>query len=129
MTAELAWTYPDITIVLDHAGFPTERTLEYFENWRGGMSVLAEVENIICKISGLAMGDNNWTVETIRPFVETCIERFGCERSLFASNWPIDSLWSSYGALVEAYREITNGFGAEEKAALFAGNAERLYGI
>ena len=127
--AELARSYPDITIVLDHCGFPDERTPEYFENWRRGIAVVAEVENIICKISGLGMGDNNWTVETIQPFMEECLERFGCERSLFASNWPIDSLWSSYGAVVDAYREITDGFSAEEKDALFAGNAERIYGI
>jgi predicted TIM-barrel fold metal-dependent hydrolase len=75
------------------------------------------------------MGDNNWTVESIRPYVETCIERFGPQRSLFATNWPIDSLWSSYGAVVDAYREITAGFSSDEIDALFAGNAERIYGI
>ncbi|MDP6507824.1 MAG: amidohydrolase family protein [Chloroflexota bacterium] len=127
--ASLARAHPDITILLDHAGFPSERTPEYFDNWRSGIAIAAGVQNIICKISGLGMGDNNWTVESIRPYVETCIERFGPQRSLFATNWPIDSLWSSYGAVVDAYREITAGFSSDEIDALFAGNAERIYGI
>lgn len=127
--ASLARAHPDITILLDHAGFPSERTPEYFDNWRSGIAIAAGVENIICKISGLGMGDNSWTVESIRPYVETCIERFGPQRSLFATNWPIDGLWSSYGAVVDAYREITAGFSADEIDALFAGNAERIYGI
>jgi predicted TIM-barrel fold metal-dependent hydrolase len=127
--ADLARTYPDITIVMDHAGLPEARTPEYFEKWRTGIGVIAEVENIICKISGLGMFDNQWTAESIRPYVETCIEKFGCRRSLFATNWPIDSLWSSYSAVIDAYREITATFTAGEKDALFAGNTERIYGI
>ena len=127
--ADLARTYPYITIVLDHAGCPDERSSEYFNNWRTGIAVVADVENIICKISGLGMGDNSWTVDTIRPYVKSCIELFGCERSLFATNWPIDSLWSSYGEVVEAYRQITAGFTPVERDDVFAGNAERIYGI
>ena len=95
--ADLARTYSDTTIVLDHAGSPQERTPEYFEHWRSGMSLLVGAENIICKISGLGMTDQNWTTESIRPYVETCIDLFGPERSLFATNWPVDSLWSTYG--------------------------------
>jgi predicted TIM-barrel fold metal-dependent hydrolase len=127
--AALARAFPGTTIVLDHCGFPDERNPEYFEAWRKGLDAIGDVENIIIKISGLGMGDNDWTVETIRPFVETCIERFGVGRALFASNWPVDSLWSSYGAVVDAYREITAGFSKDEVDALFAGNAEGLYEI
>ncbi len=127
--AGLARAFPGTTIVLDHCGFPAERTPEYFENWRKGIATAAGAENIVIKVSGLGMGDNDWTVESIRPFVETCIERFGVGRALFATNWPVDSLWSSYGAVVDAYREITAGYSADEREALFAGNTERIYGI
>ena len=75
------------------------------------------------------MGDNSWTVESIRPYVEKCIELFGTERSLFATNWPVDSLWSTYGEVVNAFREITNGLTDAEIDALFSGNSERIYNI
>ena len=125
----MARKFPAITIVVDHAGFPTERSEEYFVDWRRGMETAAQAENVICKISGLGMGDNAWTVDSIRPYVLHCIETFGVERSLFATNWPVDSLWSSYAAIVDAYDEITSDFTDDERAALFSGNTERLYRI
>ena len=73
------------------------------------------------------MGDNNWTTESIRPYVETCIELFGVNRSLFATNWPIDSLWSEYGDVVKAYREITRNYSDSELERLFSKNAEEIY--
>ena len=126
---DLAGAFPYITIIVDHAGFPTERSPGYFEQWRHGMRTAAESENVICKISGLGMGDNNWTVDSIRPYVLHCIETFGVERSLFATNWPIDSLWSSYDAVVDAYKQITADFSQHERTALFSSNTERLYTI
>jgi predicted TIM-barrel fold metal-dependent hydrolase len=126
---DLAARFPNIPIVVDHAGFPTERTAEYFRSWKRGMATAAEADNVICKISGLGIGDNTWTVDSIRPYVLHCIETFGPARSLFASNWPVDWLWSSYAAVVDAYTEITAGFSEDERVAMFAKNSETLYRI
>ena len=116
-------------IVIDHAGNPAERTDEYFEVWKRGMATAATADNIICKISGLGMGDHNWTVESIRPWVLGCIEAFGVERCIFATNWPVDSLFSSYDTLIDAYTEIVSDFSDDEKHDLFSKNTERLYRI
>ena len=127
--AALAAEFPNIPIVIDHAGVPSERTPEYFEHWKRGMRTAAAAENVICKISGLGMGDHNWSVDSIRPYVLHCIETFGVERSLFATNWPVDSLFSDYDTIVSAYDEITTRFSERERRALFSGNAEGIYGI
>jgi len=127
--ADLAQTYPNIKIVLDHAGFPSKRNIEYFRDWKAGMEKISNIDNIFCKISGLGMGDNNWTTESIRPYVETCIELFGIKRSLFATNWPIDSLWSEYGDVVKAYRKITSNYSKFEIERLFSKNTEEIYQI
>ena len=126
---DLAAKYPNIPIVIDHTGLPEERSDEYFGRWKSGMAVAAEADNIICKISGLGMGDHDWTVDSIRPFVLHCIETFGVDRCLFATNWPVDWLWSSYDAVVDAYTEIIAGFSRDEQAAMFSKNTERVYGI
>ena len=126
---DLAKLYPYTTIVLDHAGLPQERTDEYFLLWKSGMSLVAKAQNVICKISGLGMADNNWSVDSIRPYVETCIEIFGADRCIFATNWPIDSLWSSYEDVIRSYREITKHYSVSEKHAMFIGNTENIYGI
>ena len=127
--ADLARAFPNVPIVLDHAGLPAERTAEYFANWRSGMTAAARAENVVCKISGLGMGDNHWTADSIRPYVLSCVEIFGTERCLFATNWPVDSLWSGYADIVSAYDQITRGFSDSEREALFAANAERLYRV
>ena len=75
------------------------------------------------------MGDNNWTVDSIRPYVLQCIEEFGVDRSFFATNWPVDWLWSSFDAVVDAYTEIIAGFTQDEQAAMFSKNVEELYDI
>ena len=127
--AALANKFPNTVIVIDHAGNPAERTPEYFELWKRGMATAATAENIIIKISGLGMGDHNWTVDSIRPYVLGCIEAFGVERSIFATNWPVDSLFSDYDTLIDAYTEIIADFSDDEKRDLFARNTESLYGI
>jgi predicted TIM-barrel fold metal-dependent hydrolase len=45
---------------------------------------------------------------------------------MFASNFPVDSLFSDYDTLYEAYRTITADFSAREQAMLFHDNAARF---
>jgi predicted TIM-barrel fold metal-dependent hydrolase len=94
-----------------------------------GMTQLAACPNVAAKISGRGMLDHHWTVESIRPFVLGTIEVFGVERCAFASNFPVDSLFSGYDALWDAFKAITAGFSANERNAVFHDNAARLYRI
>jgi predicted TIM-barrel fold metal-dependent hydrolase len=125
----LAERYPDVVLCIDHAGFPRSRADEYFEMWRRGMEYAAGAPNVVCKISGLGMCDNAWTVDSFRPWVIGCIEAFGVERSFFGTNWPVDRLYSSYGDVLNAYEEIIGDFSAGEQEALFSKNAERIFRI
>jgi predicted TIM-barrel fold metal-dependent hydrolase len=126
---DVARLHPEVPLVLEHAGFPRARDDEYFRNWRAGLRTLAEAESATCKISGLGMLDPQWTVDSFRPWVLACIEAFGTDRCFFATNWPVDRLYSSYDAVVASYDEITADFSAGEREALFFGNAERVYRI
>lgn len=125
----LAERFPDAQIILGHCGFPKARTPEYFRAWRDSMQMLAGAPNVTCKISGLGMIDHAWTIDSIRPWVEGCIEAFGVDRCMFGTNWPVDSLFSDYATLVNAYREIVAGYAADEQDAMFRRNAERFYRI
>lgn len=124
---DLAMKFPNIRLVLGHAGFPQERDDQYFANWRDGMRRLAAADNAVCKISGLGMRDPAWTVESIRPWVLASIEAFGVDRCMFGTNWPVDRLFSSYVDVVDAYHEIVADFSDEEKRQLFSGNARTYY--
>ena len=62
-----------------------------------------------------------------RPYVETCIGAFGPSRSMFESNFPVDKGSYSYGAGWNAFKRLTQGASAAEKAALFSATATRFY--
>lgn len=124
---DLADKYPDVTLCVDHTGFPRERTEEYFENWRDGMTLLAGAANVVCKVSGLGMCDNDWSVASWRPWIRASLEAFGVDRTFFGTNWPVDRLYSSYGDVLNAYQEIISDLSASEQDALFHGNAERIF--
>jgi predicted TIM-barrel fold metal-dependent hydrolase len=125
----LAERVPGVTLCLDHCGVPLERSPEYFERWRAALHDLARAQNVIVKVSGLGMCDRAWTVESIRPWVLECIDVFGVERTVLGTNWPVDSLFSSYGDVVDAYAEILSELAPHEQEALFSANAERIFHI
>ena len=98
-----------------------------FASSRGAIAQVASAPNTWCKISGLDMADPRWSPDRMTAFVETCLEVFGVERCFVGSNWPVQRLYSSYEVLVTALRVAAAGLTAEERNALFVGNAERVY--
>jgi predicted TIM-barrel fold metal-dependent hydrolase len=126
---DVAAAMPETQVILGHAGFPVQRDREYFAWWQREMTGLAEADNVACKVSGLGMADNRWTLESFRPYVLHCIDAFGPDRIMFGTNWPVDILFATYLETVDAYRIILAdaGFSADEQARMLNRNAERYY--
>jgi predicted TIM-barrel fold metal-dependent hydrolase len=127
--ASLAAAHPDTSIVLDHAGMPIRRDSEGFDQWRAGMVALAANPNVSVKVSALGTNDHHWTRESIRPFVWETIEIFGTDRTMFGSNFPVDSLYSTLHELYAAFDELTMSLSRPERVQLFASTAARFYRI
>jgi predicted TIM-barrel fold metal-dependent hydrolase len=128
--ATLACEHADTQFVVNHTGMFVDRdSVAGYRAWREGMRKLARCANVAVKISGLAMFDHRWTVESLRPYVLETIDTFGVERAMFASNFPVDRQFGSYADLWNAYAAIVGGASDAEKAALFMRNAERVYRI
>jgi predicted TIM-barrel fold metal-dependent hydrolase len=115
--------------VLDHAGMPIERDSGALDQWKCDMAVLAAEPNTTVKISALGTNDHHWTVDRIRRIVLDTIDLFGPARCMIASNFPVDGLYSTFGALYAAFDTITAGLDRHERADLFAGTAQRFYRI
>ena len=120
---------PNLDIVLCHAGSPYNRTKFGLEDWSDRLKDLSNQSNIFCKLSGLGMFDHNWTKNTITPIVQTVLNQFGAERVMFGSNFPVDSITSSYKELVSAYEEIFKNYTAEDQAKIFGLTAKQFYSI
>jgi predicted TIM-barrel fold metal-dependent hydrolase len=127
--ADLANAHPDIPICVDHCALPERRDPDYFKMWRKAIGEMAKAPTVTMKISGLGMCDNHWTLDSLRPWILSCIDLFGTSRVVFGTNWPVDRMYSSYPDVVNAYRTILGGFSTAEQTAMLAGNAERLFRI
>ncbi|MGF6529379.1 putative TIM-barrel fold metal-dependent hydrolase [Paraburkholderia sp. GAS206C] len=126
----LAQAHADTQIIINHAGMFVDRSsVAGYRAWRDGMRKLAGCPNVTVKLSGFAMFDHQWTVESLRPYVLETIDAFGVERAMFASNFPVDRLFGSYEDLWRAYASIVADASVAEKDALFRRNAERVYRI
>ena len=119
---------PDTDFVLDHLGRPrTDRPLE--EGWCDDLGRLADHPRLVAKISALiecARGAS-WTAATFEPFVSAAIERFGCERLLWGSNWPVCRVGGSLLEWLAASDRMLGERSTEERDAIFGGNARRVY--
>jgi predicted TIM-barrel fold metal-dependent hydrolase len=127
--AALAAAHGGTTIILNHAGMPVDRDAEALSLWRAGMRALAAQPNVWVKISGLGMVDWRWTQDSIRPFVLETIEIFGPDRCMFASNFPVDKLYSSFDVLYDTFKKIVSDFSIDEQRKLFSDTALAVYRI
>ena len=143
---DLCRAAPDTTIVLDHFGTPLGvgpyegRREEIFKRWKADLTELARCPNVVAKLGGLAMPDNGFgwhdaerpptseeVVAAHRPYFLHAIERFGPDRCMFESNFPVDRLSLSYRVLFNAFKKMVADFSDAEQDAMFSGTAERVY--
>lgn len=116
-------------IVLNHAGMWVDRTGAGWRAFKQGLRALAAEPNVSVKIGGFGMFDRQWTVESIRPLILETIEAFGPTRAMFASNFPVDKLFSSYAALWRAFDAVTSDLPDGDRTHLFQGTARRVYSL
>ena len=127
--AKLANDIPEVQIVLGHAAMPIGQSPGELREWRKGIEAFGTAPNVSAKISALGMLDQQWTTESVAPFVLDMIDILGVDRCMFASNFPVDSIFSDYETLWNAYDDITSDFSDSDRAKLFHDNAEKYYRI
>lgn len=120
---------PELTVAIEHAGWPEDTDAEHFWQWRRSMAALAARPNTYCKISGLAMTLDTVGLDRQRPWIEGCLETFGADRCMFASNFPIDKLFGGYAELYETYQAIAAELPGPDRELLFSATARRVYRI
>jgi predicted TIM-barrel fold metal-dependent hydrolase len=120
--------FDDLTVVVEHTGWPRSDSDEERALWRNGMDALAAVGgNVLCKLSGLAMPLECMNVDAFSPWLERAIEAFGVDRCMFASNFPVDATYGTFDDLYTVFSTVTAGLDSASRAKLFAENAERVY--
>jgi predicted TIM-barrel fold metal-dependent hydrolase len=120
--------FADLSIVVEHTGWPRNDSDEERALWQTGLAALATLgDNVCCKLSGLVMPFGSTSVEALAPWLEYAIESFGVDRCMFASNFPVDSAGGTFDDLYTTFSAVTEGLDDRSRDMLFAGTAERVY--
>ena len=144
--ADLARAFPAISIILNHIGAPlgvgpyAGKRAEVFEAWRAGILRVAACPNVAVKLGGLgsersgfdwheraAQPSSTELAAALKPYIELCIEKFGVDRCMFESNFPVEKRANSYVVVWNAFKRITANYSESERAALFHDIATRMY--
>ena len=125
---ELVRRCPDTAFILDHLGKPDIKQ-QRLDPWRADLRKLAELPNVVCKISGMVTeaDHEHWQPADLEPFVNITLETFGEERVLFGSDWPVILLASPYRRWYETLEALTTHLPLAARRKLWAENAQRFY--
>ena len=125
--AEVAAMFPQIPIVLNHTGFPWDRSAEGLAAWRKAMETIAKCPNVWLKVSEFGLKDKPWIYEDNKAIVLEALSIFGIDRCMFASNFPVASLRIDYNTLVRSMAHMISGFTPKEQNDFFVNNAAKFY--
>ena len=144
--AQLARALPGLSIILNHVGRPlgigpyAGKRDEAFADWQRGIDAVAECPNVVVKVGGLGnpISGFDWhqrpfppgsreVAAAAAPYYLYCIEKFGPERCMFESNFPVDKQSYSYVVCWNVFKRLTRDFSPDEQAALFHDTAARTY--
>jgi len=127
--AEVCREHPGLRIVLNHTGYALDRSKEQLAVWKRGMEALASCPNVWCKISGLTVKNQPWTLQVNGAVIREAIGIFGVDRCMFASNHPVDGVKASWDWIFTQFKYVTAGLPWEDRRKLFAENAIAFYRI
>lgn len=122
--------HPEQAFVLDHIAKPAiVRGDAGLEPWATHLRELARRPNVWCKLSGLVTEANwkTWSLEGLRPYLDTVVESFGPQRLMAGSDWPVCLVASGYKQWFDTLREYFRSFSAEEAGRVFGGTAVAVY--
>ena len=146
--AAFARALPDLTIILNHigglvrVGAYAHRDDDVLPAWRRGIAAVAACPNVIIKLGGVGQRrfGFDWharakpigseeLAEALSPLMQYCIEQFGPDRCMFESNFPVDKVSYAYNVVYNAFKRLSKGYAAAERAAMFHDTAARVYRI
>jgi L-fuconolactonase len=128
LAAEFVKRFPRQRFVLDHLAKPPIRS-RAIDLWARGMRELASFPNLHAKVSGLVTEANwqGWKPEDLRPYLDVAFESFGAKRLMIGSDWPVCTVAASYAQVVNLVKDYMSSYTAEDREAVFGGNAANFW--
>jgi L-fucono-1,5-lactonase len=121
--------HPELEVVVDHCAKP-DIAGGAWQPWADDLAAVARHGAVHCKLSGMVTeAGTHWSVDKLRRYADHVLERFGPERVMWGSDWPVVTLAASYSAWSEATDVLLAALSRAEQEAIRGGNARRFYGL
>jgi L-fuconolactonase len=122
--------HPQQIFVLDHIAKP-KIAIQELEPWRSRMRELGQRSNVCCKLSGLVTEDSwsRWSMDSLRPYIDTAAEAFGADRLMAGSDWPVCLLATGYAQWWQLLQNYFEDFSQDEKTNIFGATAIKFYNL
>lgn len=119
--------HPKVRFILDH--FAGARVLPgEAQVWDEQIARLASLPNTTLKLSGYLTAAKPPTLETIQPYFDVALKRFGASRMLYGSDYPVCTvLGQSYVDTVDILRGLIAPLSEADRDAITDGTARRIY--
>lgn len=127
LAIDLVDACPDTVFILDHCGVP-DIAGGAFSDWAAAIRRIAERPHVNAKLSGIsAYGPPDWTLQTLRPYVDHLIHSFGPGRIVWGSDSPVCTLQSSLSEWVATTHALLQDQSEADRAQMLSGNARRIW--
>ena len=126
---EIVRLIPNTKVIINHAGFPWDRTEQGMEYWRKGIKLMSLEPNTFIKLSEFGVKDKDWNYSQNEQIIKELIDLFSPQRCMFASNFPVSKIKISFKDLYNNYKKIVKSFSFDEKNWLFAKTASEVYNL
>jgi L-fuconolactonase len=122
--------HPQQIFVLDHIAKPKIAAAE-IEPWRTNIRELSKRSNVACKLSGIVTEDSwsHWSMQTIRPYIDTVVDAFGPDRLMAGSDWPVCLVAATYAQWWLLLQNYFADFSQSDQAKIFGETAIKIYDL
>ena len=79
------------------------------------------------RFPGWGSATRRWSADDNRWIVEEIVAMFGAERTMFASNFPVDSLCGSFDTIFSGFKQIAARYSEVDQQRLFCDTARSVY--
>lgn len=119
---------PEQRFVVDHMAKPKIAVAE-MDPWRSRMMELSKRPNVWCKVSGLTTEADwsGWSLELLRPYLDTVLDGFGPKRLMAGSDWPVCLVACGYTQWWNLLRDYFAPLSEHERAWIFGETAREVY--
>ena len=125
----IAIRHPNLSIVLDHGAKP-DIAAGQWHPWHQGLSRLAALPNVWCKLSGLITEARAGAdMAAVQPYAEAILQLFGPRRVIWGSDWPVLNLATSYDQWLAYCKQLVQLFTKDSQAAILRDNAVAFYDL